>query len=1233
MNFKKNILFYEPSSGFGGSANSLMNLVKHLDREEFHSIVVVKNIGSQIKKIKNVRIIKLRDYNEQKKISILKYVIFFLKNIIPEIFQISFILKQNKINLVHVNTNINSGIPAIMAAKIVGIPVVCWIRETRELVRREKFFQRFVKHFVVLNRDAYQLYKSVVTEEKISIIYNRVDINDFSNVPLGDFKEKYELKDSFIAGLVLRIVKGKGLEQIIAAAERIVEYRKAIKFIIVGDAKGGDEDYLIKLKDLVKSKNLEKSIIFTGWIDDVKSAIANFDVLIHPSTSFPEGLPRIILEAMVMQKPVIATDICGSREIVKDGENGFLVSVNDLNALCERIIYFFKNKEEKVRMGKQGIETIKQKFEIRKITKNCEDIYAGILNRTENKEKEINLINLHAATINIGDEALTSATHEAFRSAINGVVKFYDISTVKHESVFDHIEDFIPLQEYYKPRYFIKLIKFMHRADAIICGGGDLIVGFIPYLGVMGMGKILGIPTIFYSIGANMRSASRIQRAYTKLIIKMMDVFIVREEGSIEELTSLGVKPQKIITSADIALTLKQKNKSEFKKILSSENINGDKKLVSVSVRGPEEQMFRWGDEEYQSLAEALDYLVEKYDVNMLFIPMLNKKNRIVSTSNPESSFLSDEDVSDLIIEKMQLKKNAFVLRNEYNVFQIMEVCGEMEFLLGMRLHSFILSFNTSTPFIALNYAPKVRRFMELIGQNNLCMDLEDLKSNKLKEKIDYIWRQKKQIQSLLQEKHEILKRNAMINVDVILSFLGRKKIGNFYVFLMPAVVFLYFFHYPIYLFSEDKFRIVKFFRRFSFFSVKKIISSIFKKKKVHDCLLKTSVTSKEKNDIVNILYFEPSSGFGGSSTALVNLLQCLDKTRFCPRVLTFNKGVNFVKIKMMNIYLKRFRYISFKQVGRGNGYFISICEFLLNILPFTLYFWLEIWKNNIRLIHVNTNILMGFPVIILARVFRIPVVCHLRETRDLIKREKMLINYVEKFISINKKAYEIYKKYIPEKKLLMLHDGVNLERFDDVLFGDFRAKFNLNGFRVVGLVGRIVEGKGHREFILAAKEVLKTRSDIKVVIVGDVKGGDDEYCKNIKKLVKKENLQEEIIFTNWQSNIFEVINNFEILVQATTTFPEGFGLTIIEAMALKKPVIATNIPGPSDIVVDGENGFLVPPGDVKELSKKINFLLDNTSVSKRMGEKGRIVVKEKFDITKKVKIIEQIYENCLRKV
>lgn len=127
--------------------------------------------------------------------------------------------------------------------------------------------------------------------------------------------------------------------------------------------------------------------------------------------------------------------------------------------------------------------------------------------------------------------------------------------------------------------------------------------------------------------------------------------------------------------------------------------------------------------------------------------------------------------------------------------------------------------------------------------------------------------------------------------------------------------------------------------------------------------------------------------------------------------------------------------------------------------------------------------------------------------------------------------------------------------------------------------------------------------------------------------------MQEEIIFTNWQSNIFEVINNFEILVQATTTFPEGFGLTIIEAMALKKPVIATNIPGPSDIVVDGENGFLVPPGDVKELSKKINFLLDNTSVSKRMGEKGRIVVKEKFDITKKVKIIEQIYENCLRKV
>ena len=77
--------------------------------------------------------------------------------------------------------------------------------------------------------------------------------------------------------------------------------------------------------------------------------------------------------------------------------------------------------------------------------------------------------------------------------------------------------------------------------------------------------------------------------------------------------------------------------------------------------------------------------------------------------------------------------------------------------------------------------------------------------------------------------------------------------------------------------------------------------------------------------------------------------------------------------------------------------------------------------------------------------------------------------------------------------------------------------------------------------------------------------------------------------------------------------------------------ICASDIPGPSDIVVDGETGFLVSPGDIKALAEKMIYLLENPDVARKMGEKGRKRVKEHFDIRKTVKSIESIYESLLK--
>ena len=225
-----------------------------------------------------------------------------------------------------------------------------------------------------------------------------------------------------------------------------------------------------------------------------------------------------------------------------------------------------------------------------------------------------------------------------------------------------------------------------------------------------------------------------------------------------------------------------------------------------------------------------------------------------------------------------------------------------------------------------------------------------------------------------------------------------------------------------------------------------------------------------------------------------------------------------------------------------------------------------------------------------------------------------------------------MYDKDIPADKLYVIHDGIDLRDFGCNAAGAFRKEYGLNGSPIVGLVGRIVNGKGHKEFIRASKEVLALRPDIKFVIAGSAKGDGDEYYKEVKSLVSNEKLEDSIIFTGWRNDILSVISDLDILIQATTTYPEGFGLTIVEAMALRKPVVATNIPGPSDIVVDGETGFLVPPSDSHLLANAILKLLNNHDLGRQMGEMGRKRAERLFDIKTIIRRVEQVYDTTLAK-
>ena len=124
----------------------------------------------------------------------------------------------------------------------------------------------------------------------------------------------------------------------------------------------------------------------------------------------------------------------------------------------------------------------------------------------------------------------------------------------------------------------------------------------------------------------------------------------------------------------------------------------------------------------------------------------------------------------------------------------------------------------------------------------------------------------------------------------------------------------------------------------------------------------------------------------------------------------------------------------------------------------------------------------------------------------------------------------------------------------------------------------------------------------------------DRKYLKDIKKEIGDNGLDENIILTGYRSDIANLINAIDVLIHSSIK-PEPFGRVIIEGMCLEKPVIATDIGGPREIIKNGVSGILVPPGDAVVLSSKIAYLLNNPEISREIGVKALMRVKKKFGL------------------
>ena len=199
-----------------------------------------------------------------------------------------------------------------------------------------------------------------------------------------------------------------------------------------------------------------------------------------------------------------------------------------------------------------------------------------------------------------------------------------------------------------------------------------------------------------------------------------------------------------------------------------------------------------------------------------------------------------------------------------------------------------------------------------------------------------------------------------------------------------------------------------------------------------------------------------------------------------------------------------------------------------------------------------------------------------------------------------------------PKSKSVCIYNGFNRNRLEKLIDCKIiKDKFNIRTSKVVGMVAGFTDRKDYESFIESAHNILQQRNDVTFVAVGD--GENLEKCKSMVTLDN----QEKIKFIGLQNDIESIINIFNVGVLTTNVdiHNEGISNSILEYMALGKPVIATDSGGSREIIVEGLTGFLVPPKDSNQLTNRIIELLDNPIQATEMGSRGKQRVFEVFSI------------------
>ncbi|MEW5978000.1 MAG: glycosyltransferase family 4 protein [Acidobacteriota bacterium] len=315
---------------------------------------------------------------------------------------------------------------------------------------------------------------------------------------------------------------------------------------------------------------------------------------------------------------------------------------------------------------------------------------------------------------------------------------------------------------------------------------------------------------------------------------------------------------------------------------------------------------------------------------------------------------------------------------------------------------------------------------------------------------------------------------------------------------------------------------------------------------------------------------------------------------------------------------------------GRAIHGVISLLDLAFVIVPYVARLYRYARGKKIDLIHHNN----GFDVaaILLACLMRLPIVAYQRGAEWNSPMVRFFSRLVKCYVANSERTkLDLLAIGVPPHKIVVIFPPIDLSRFNWAIEpSSQRQEFRIKeSDRCFGIVGTLLEWKGHRVFLKAAARVMQVLPDARAFIIGGAPDGSTSYEAELRSMAQSLGISERVVFTGFREDIPQLIQTQQVIVHTSLT-PEPFGRVLTEAMAMKKPVVASKAGGPLEIIEDGVSGFLVEPGDEAQLAERILMLLTDLRLALGMGERGYQEVKRRFSVESHVPQVEAVYSAAL---